>query len=40
VAVVLVLPAVALLFTLVQRSMVEETEAPAPRAPGEITPIG
>jgi cytochrome d ubiquinol oxidase subunit II len=40
VAVVLVLPAVALLFTLVQRSMVEETEAPAPQQRAKITSIG
>ena len=31
VAVVLVVPAIALLFTLAQRSMVEETGAPEPR---------
>jgi cytochrome bd ubiquinol oxidase subunit II len=37
IAVVLVLPALALLFTLAQRSMIEETEAPAPQGPaGEI----
>jgi cytochrome bd ubiquinol oxidase subunit II len=46
VAVVLVLPAIGLLFTLVQRSLIEETEAPAPqpqapqRPAHRITPIG
>jgi hypothetical protein len=30
-AVVLVIPAIALLFSLAQRAMVEETEAPEPR---------
>jgi cytochrome d ubiquinol oxidase subunit II len=34
VAVVLVLPSIALLFTLAQRSMIEETEAPQARQPG------
>ena len=39
VAVVLVLPAIALLFTLAQRSVIEETEAPRATPPGgEIAP--
>jgi cytochrome bd ubiquinol oxidase subunit II len=38
VAVILVLPAIALLYTLAQRSVIEETEAPSP--PGKFTPIG
>ena len=37
VAVVLVLPALGLLFTLAQRGVVEETEQPAPQAGGELT---
>jgi cytochrome d ubiquinol oxidase subunit II len=40
-AVVLVLPSIALLFTLQQRSVIEETEAPDPHLPrGGITPTG
>jgi cytochrome bd ubiquinol oxidase subunit II len=34
VAVVLVLPAIALLYTLAQRSLIEETETPASANPG------
>jgi cytochrome bd ubiquinol oxidase subunit II len=39
VAVVLVLPSLFLLFTLAQRSMVEEHEAPRPHSGPDITPI-
>jgi hypothetical protein len=38
VAVVLVLPSIGLLFTLVWRSLVEETPQPSPRADGADTP--
>jgi len=37
VAVVLVLPAIGLLFTLAQRSLVEEGEGPGPAPDGELT---
>ena len=41
VAVVLVVPSIVLLFTLAQRSVIEETEAPRATPPaGEITPMG
>jgi cytochrome bd ubiquinol oxidase subunit II len=39
-AIVLVLPAIALLFTLAQRSMIEETAAPEGSPTGKITTIG
>ena len=39
-AILLVLPAIALLFTLAQRSMIEETAAPEATPTGKITTIG